>query len=475
MDPRESPGLGQIQGALAVVAEGTDPGASGHLDPGLGVHHRDMRFDMRLHTIRVLHAGSGGAPLPGVFLMASASAVMLCGYEILRSVSASLFIEAYGTANLPLVMAGSPIGLLALVYVYGRLLSRVGASRALVATSALSTAVLLACFLGLRAGSRASTAVLYIFREGYVVLLIEQYWSFINSVLTPDQARKVNGPVVGLSSLGSVLGGVLVHRLAAGLGSHALVAVGAVSLLPAALLSVLAYRLGGEPRPAPAEAGGRQGQIGLRVLLRSRLLLAILGMIWLTQVVATVYELRFNSLVAEARPLADERSAYLGGFYATLNGIAAAMQFLVAPLALRFLSLRVIHVAIPLVHIATGIFLLVRSSLWSGGAALLLFKALDYSVFRAAKEIFYLPLSFDARYRSKQLIDAFGYRFSKATTSGMIALATRASGAIPATAFPLAAMVASALWSALAARLSAHGAGASGAGPARTESPVSSS
>ena len=47
------------------------------------------------------------------------------------------------------------------------------------------------------------------------------------------------------------------------------------------------------------------------------------------------------------------------------------------------------------------------------GLAFALFKTIDYSTFRAAKEILYIPLSFDARYRAKEVIDVFGYRFGK--------------------------------------------------------------
>jgi ATP/ADP translocase len=51
------------------------------------------------------------------------------------------------------------------------------------------------------------------------------------------------------------------------------------------------------------------------------------------------------------------------------------------------------------------------------------FKTLDYSLFRGAKELVYLPLSFDGRYRTKELIDVFGYRSGKAVSSlGIAAL-----------------------------------------------------
>ena len=73
-----------------------------------------------------------------------------------------------------------------------------------------------------------------------------------------------------------------------------------------------------------------------------------------------------------------------------------------------------------LVHLIAGAALTIAPSLRSGAIAFLLFKALDYSLFRAAKEILYIPLSFDARYRAKQVIDSFGYRFAKGGSAGVI-------------------------------------------------------
>ncbi len=381
-----------------------------------------------------------------VFIIAAACAFLLCGYELVRSVSSSVFIEAYGADHLSYVMAASPVGVVFMIYVYGCLLSRLGAGRALVATSLLSAVGFVGCHWGLDTGHKMAAGVLYVLREGYIVLIIEQYWSFINSTVSADQARRLNGPITGVASLGSICGGLLARQLSESMGSHALLLLVAGSLVPAAILSSLAYRIGGEPQPPPDESGGKQGQLALRLFFRSRYLLGIALLIWLTQMVSTVFDLRFNGLVEAAVPQMDARTAYFGGFYATLNAVAAVMQFVVAPLLLRCIALKHVHRGIPLVHIATAILLLVHPSLVTGATAYLLFKAFDYSVFRAAKEILYLPLSFDARYRSKQIIDSFGYRFSKGTTSGVIALATKVLGSLPVAAYPVVALGAAGGW-----------------------------
>lgn len=392
-------------------------------------------------------------PVAGVIAVGVACAFLLCGYEFIRSVSTSLYIDAYGADRLPVVMALMPLGVLLTLYVYGVLLSRFGPARALLLTSGLSAALITACWAALRVGWHPAAGILYVFREAYIVLIIEQYWALINSSLDAGQAKRLNGPVTGLASLGGILGGTLVHLFAARVGSETFLLFAAGSLVPAGILSAVAYRLAGEPKPAPEEAGGRQGHLALRLFARSRYLLLFASLIALTQVVSTALDLRFSGLVEGAFAVKDERTAFLGGFYGTLNAVAAFLQFVAAPLALRRLPLPVIHLGIPLVHLCASMALLAYPSLGTGAAAYLLFKGLDYSLFRAGKEILYIPLSFDVRYRAKEVIDAFVYRFSKGSLGMLLTGAGAVVGAIPGYVYPAVAALAALVWIPVVGRL----------------------
>ncbi|MCE2415113.1 hypothetical protein J4G07_14030, partial [Candidatus Poribacteria bacterium] len=124
-------------------------------------------------------------------------------------------------------------------------------------------------------GMSFAAAIIYVFREAYIVIVIEQFWSFVNSVLTTEQAKRINGPFCAVASMGSFLGGTLVSQWATVLGSEALLLFTAGSLVPTAFLGVLAYKLGGEPKPSAEETGGRLGHTGIRTLFRSRYLIFI--------------------------------------------------------------------------------------------------------------------------------------------------------------------------------------------------------
>lgn len=406
--------------------------------------HKAEQFNSIANRARTLAAAAaiGGAAL-----------FLLFGYEFVRSASTSLYVHAYGSDRLAVVMALAPLGTLAILYFYGWLLSQIGPRRALLATSLLSGLGIAACYAGVRLGLRPFTGVLYVLREAYIVLLIEQYWSFINSTFVASDARKLNGPICGIASIGAIAGGYLVGRTAKPLGSETLLLFAAASLLPAAILAALAFRLGGEPAPTKTERQAHRGELALGLFLQNRTLLLLAILITCTQVVSTVLDLRFNGILQEAYPVKDERTAWSGNFYGHLNLVAFVFQFAVTPLLLRFCPLRLVHLAIPLVHLSACSTLLAHPTLFTSGLAFLSFKTLDYSVFRAGKEILYIPLSFDARYRAKQVIDAFVYRASKGGMSLLLAAAAQVFGRLPGLTYPLTAMTSALAWLFVVGRL----------------------
>lgn len=362
------------------------------------------------------------------FLIALSASFLLGGYEFIRSSSNTLFITAYGKKAMPVVMAIMPIGVIICLYAYGRILSRLGARKTLLVTSIGSGAIIGLCYLLIENGVKEATAITYIFREAYIMLIIEQYWSYLVSTLDDQEARAINGPICGICSLGGITGGVLVAHLAERLGTNAMLLFAAVSCIPAALASDFAYRINpkvkGERKEqeAPGQTPKKKDYLGLAFFRQHHILKILLGLVLTTQVLSTVTNLSFQGILHEAIPIADKQTAFSGAFFAWLNTGAAFFQFIVAPLVLRNSGLIVVHIMMPLVQVATCLYLLLVPNLISAGIAYMTFKILDYSLFGASKGILYIPLPFDARFRAKEVIDVLGYRIGKGGTSLSITL-----------------------------------------------------
>ena len=146
---------------------------------------------------------------------------------------------------------------------------------------------------------------------------------------------------------------------------------------------------------------------------------------------AAVLDFKFQSLLSlQFEGRVDEETAYQGWFWGTLNTSVLVLQFIVAPILLSIFSVRLVHLMLPLVHLGAITMAILEPSVTTAGVAFFLFKAFDYSLFRAAKEVLYVPLGFDERYRAKEVIDVFGYRTGKGGSSVVIVLLQRAGVAM---------------------------------------------
>lgn len=358
-------------------------------------------------------------------LMGLASFFLYFGYEMLRSSTSSLFNQAFGVDNLPYALALTPFMLIGMIWFYGRLLTRMGPKSTLVFTTLLSALVFCLSYFLFQSGNKWGAGFLYIYKEAYIVVIIEQYWSFINSRLSVESAKRLSGPVIGISTLGGILGGLVLKNYAVSWGSSSMFLGAALLMIPSAAMSAFAFKKAGEPKKAEHEKPKEVSKdaVGASLFRTHPALLALLTIVILSQVVATGLQLRFQGALQDAFPNADEQTAYSGSFHMWLNGTCIFFQFIITPLAMRFLRTTWIQISIPLVHLATCLLGFFIPSFFNISMGYLIFKSLDYSLFKASKEIFYVPFSFDIRYRSKQIIDSFGYRFGKGLSStGLVIL-----------------------------------------------------
>jgi len=387
-------------------------------------------------------------------LMGAAAMFTLAGYEFIRSASTVLFKTAYGAENLPLVMAAMPLVVFLGVALYSRILTRLGPRRTLIVTSLGSGLLIFTCYLLVLSGSKTVTPVLYLLKELYIVLLIEQYWSYINSSLSSDGAKKLNGPITGIAGIGGAIGGTLVGITATSWGTETMLLLASLSLIPAALVSNFTYLRYGEPEAPPGEV--KSGQMGWGLFRENKTLAYLLGIVMVSQVVSAVLDLKFQGLLSlEFSGSPDEETAFQGKFWGTLNTSVLVLQFLLVPLLMSFVSLRLIHILMPLIHLTAISIAVISPSVMTVGIAFFLFKAFDYSLFRAAKEVLYVPLGYDERYRAKEIIDVFGYRTGKGVSSVGIVVLQKAGAAMGTLYLPIA-FLATAAWLALIFPLTRH-------------------
>jgi ATP:ADP antiporter, AAA family len=372
-------------------------------------------------------------------------ALILLSYALARGPTESLFLSSFGPEALPGLWLEVGAAAAALVALYNRALRRLSLPQLFQWSFAISAATLVPLLWGptLIPEGRVElfglifpygrSVWLRLWSDLYIVLLIEVYWSLSNIHFPLRAARALYGWLCAAGTLGSIAGNILVRRYARDWGTEALIA----SCLPTfALMSVLALPLSRafyeriqeppaqEPPAQPHEGAGLL--TGLKTVFGSPQLTWILWLVLISQVTVTLIEYQYNGYLKLSYPNANDRTAAQGLVYLIVDIGALATQvstglilaaagtgrtLVSIPLTLGLLSLSAL-VAPPFIAVAA-----VRSAS----------KFLTYSIFKSAKELLYLPLSYEEKTQGKAVIDILVYRQAKIIASALL-LALTASG-----------------------------------------------
>jgi ATP:ADP antiporter, AAA family len=355
--------------------------------------------------------------LKAVVPTCSSAFFLLGGYAFFRPAINSLYKEVYGSQALPIAMGLGVGAVLVAVWLYVRVLSRVGPRRTLTISLVGSAFLIFIHYLGLMSQFHWLVLTGYLLKEAYIVLIIEQYWSFLNSKISSSNAKKLFGAVLGFSSIGSILGSRISAAIVVDLGSETMLLIAAGLTLFAVVFAELGFRWAGEPDYDENKQRNLSRPMALNLFRSNPVLKYIFLVIVLTQVFSAATELRFNSILEHDFQTAELQNQYENRFWSWVESAGLVLNFVVSPVLLSFIPLRVIHFLFPILHLGSAVALMVHPSIETATVSFFLFKCTDYSVFRAAKEMLYIPFSFDVRYRAKEVIDVFGYRAGKGGVS----------------------------------------------------------
>ncbi len=342
--------------------------------------------------------------------MGTLAFLILASYEAVRSPVESLFLERHTSQGLPLAWILVAAVSLVVVVIYNRF----AASRPLRVMFLWCTVLTLAS-LGLCVGARlagipGADYALYVWKDVYIVVILEIFWSSANASTGRDQARWVYGAFCVMGSLGSLSGGLMVSAVAEQVGTLTVLLMSVPFLLLAMLMS--GALSGAVDRSAEEGPAAR----GFEVLRKSRYLLLMLAVIATVQVVITLVDYQYNAMLETTFPDTDERTAVGGKVYAAISFGSMALQVLTGPI-LTLLGIRLTLLGIPFIIGGTVAAFAVAPRFVTMAAAKIAGKCFDYSLFRAAKEILYIPLTYDQKTQGKAFIDMMTYRVAKGGVS----------------------------------------------------------
>ena len=380
-----------------------------------------------------------------IFLIIAGFSV-LAGYNFIRSISVPLFIANYGKDRMPEATMFMGILLFLMMMIHGKLLTTLGAAKTCLIAHLLSFLTFLSCYFGIIQNHNFFSYILFMAKDIYVVILIEHYWSYFNSTYHSATGKKISGIFTGFVSVGPILSGYYVTYATPLMNDPKdWIWLTALTIIPSTIAMFFVYQ--NYPLNLTKEKNQvSSGQLFAWNNFHSYPQLKVLAwMVIITQIIAASTTFAFNAKVAEELVDVGIQTAYYGTFYSNINLIAGIIQFLLAPLLLHFIPATFLFLFLALSQLSLNIFALWDGSLFNIMLASLLFKSFDYSIFRCAKELFYMPLNFTARFHSKHLIDVFFYRASNSGVSTFFTIA-KSFGTMQDTFYTLSAAIAASCW-----------------------------
>jgi len=280
-------------------------------------------------------------------------------------------------------------------------------------------------------GSRSMTYMFWIWASILVVVLITHFGLTINEIFHPQEAKRLIGFCGSGGILGGTFGGLAGHLLVkSGLGTALLpLASGMLFVCIFVVRAIFSLHMKRRPFSQGFLKKTKQSQeVGFidsfNAVRKNRYLVFIALMVVSFVIVSTFIDYQFSSIVQDRFRMEIEKQSFLTLFFGLLTLAAFFFQiFLTSPILKRTKGILFTLMLIPLILMMGSFGILI------GGISLftvLIVKSSDdglaISLNQSVREILYIPVSTDLRYKARLFIDLFVKGVAKVIAAGLLFL-----------------------------------------------------
>jgi AAA family ATP:ADP antiporter len=402
-------------------------------------------LDRALSVFTDVRAGESGSAL----LLAINVFFLLAFYSVLKIIRDALILSEAGAVAASYSSAGQALLLLLFVPAYGAFAARVNRLWLVCGVTLFFASNLILFYLAGISGFRIGIPF-YLWIGVFNMSAVAQFWAFANDLYTPERGKRLF-PILGVgASLGALAGAGTTTRIFGGIGPYPLLLVSAAGLLvPIALTIVVHFR----ERAARRDAAGGQSEQplaktnGFKLVLSQRYLTLMAALVLLLNLVNTLGGFMQNTLVrnyavtsvvadedgrAGRRQLSDqERQAVAasigtvtGGINTWVNLLSLLLQAFVVSRIFKTIGVRGALFILPFVALGGYTMIALMPLLGVVRITKILENSTDYSISNTTRHTLFLPLSREAKYSGKQVIDAFFVRFGDFLQAAVVFVGT---------------------------------------------------
>jgi len=354
---------------------------------------------------------------PRLLLAFSYFFFLLGGYFMLRPIRGT--VAAYNSDVLPWLYTATFITMLAIVPLFGFLVSRFRRGQFVPAVYLFFISNLALFMLGFRdeATPLWIQRTFYVWLSVFNLFVVSIFWSFMADIFRPGQAQRLFGFIMAGGSMGAILGPRVTAGIVNEYGTPGVMAVSLVCLFIATLLAVVLGRYQRIKRHTPVAVIGGSVWEGARRVFRSRYLLFACLLMLLHNLTSTFLYNGLAVLVDQQIVGFQQRTVFFGYVDYIVQIFAFVLQFFITSRLVGRFGMPRTLTFIPL--LLAGGFVILGSAL-----GLVLFasvqvaqRSLNYGVLGPAKEMLFTVVDRETKYKSKNFIDTAIYRGSDVIAS----------------------------------------------------------
>jgi AAA family ATP:ADP antiporter len=380
--------------------------------------------------------------------------LLFAAYFIIRPIRDEMGV-AGGVKNLSWLFLGTLLGMLLIHPLFTALVSRLPRRLfiPLAYTFFASNLIVFWYVLQTLSGTPEVWAgrVFFIWTSVFNLFVVSIFWSLMADLFRPEQAKRLFGFVAVGGTVGAVVGSSVTAFFAERITPDNLLLVSA-SLLGLAMLA--AHRL---MRTAPRSEVGSAPVVGdasdrpvgggvldgIRTALSSPYLLGIVGYMLLYTITGTLLYFQQAEIVEAGFTERAARTVFFARVDLVVNSLTAILQIFFTGRIVRRIGIALSLAVLPLICILGFIAVGIAPTLMTIAVVQVLRRSGNYAVSRPCREMLYTVVPRDAKYKAKNFIDTFVYRFGDQTGAwsydGLVYLGFGAA-AISMIAAPLAAV-----------------------------------
>lgn len=355
---------------------------------------------------------------------------LLLGYYILRSVREAM-IAADGTHLIPAVFTSVFICMLALMPVYGAIVSRFPRRRFLPVVYGVVIVSLVGFSLAFSSNAPQAwiTLAFAIFLSVINLFTDSVFWSFMSDIFVTAQARRFYGVIAAGGTAGAIAGPLITRVIVGRVGVPNLLLLSACFY---GLCLVCILKLVPWARRQEAKRNRQDGEkpiggtllAGFRLVVSKPLLFALVLFMFFGVSIGTLLYNEQAGVVGAMHLDSASRTEYFAGIDLGVNLLALSVQLLLTRALLTRFGVGPL-LLIPAILMIGGLgSLVVWFSAGLLAAVQILTRGLSFSLIKPARESLFTLVDRESRYKAKNFIDTVVYRGADVVTSwGYAALA----------------------------------------------------